>query len=101
MEFLLIAGIIILPVVMLWIVNIWGNFRSFFNVTAVLSAMIFGIISSISVHEVIVNQTVMMTTIHAIFLNPFFIISGSYLGLYLLYRLLIILFKEKEEPYNK
>jgi hypothetical protein len=101
MEFLLIAGIIILPVAMLWIVNIWRNFRSFFNVTAVLSAMIFGIISSISVHEVIVNQTVMMTTIHAIFLNPFFIISGSYLGLYLLYRLLIILFKEKEEPYNK
>ncbi len=38
-----------------------------------------------------------MTTIHGIFLNRFFLITGAYLGWYILYQLLLIIMKDRKE----
>ncbi|MFF7582125.1 hypothetical protein ACFY90_03955 [Lysinibacillus capsici] len=37
-----------------------------------------------------------MTTIHAVFLNPVFLITGAYLGLYLIYRFIMMTIHERD-----
>jgi len=87
MEVFLILGRIIAPALMIILQRKWFKFRSIFHVAAILSALIFGNIASISIHQIIENQTVFMTNIHALFLNPLFLLAGAYLGVYLLYTL--------------
>jgi len=36
------------------------------------------------IYKIIRDSTVFMTNIHAIFLNPFFLVTASYLGLYVI-----------------
>ncbi|USK59615.1 transposase [Peribacillus asahii] len=83
MEVFLILGRIIAPALMIILQRKWFKFRSIFHVAAILSALIFGNIASISIHQIIENQTVFMTNIHALFLNPLFLLAGAYLGVYL------------------
>ncbi|WP_238591036.1 hypothetical protein [Oceanobacillus picturae] len=40
------------------------------------------------------ENTVFMTTIHAILLNPLFLVAGGYIGIYTAYRLLLLTRKE-------
>ena len=83
MEVFLILGRIIAPALMIILQRKWFKFRSIFHVAAILSALIFGNIASISIHQIIENQTVFMTNIHALFLNPLFLLAWAYLGVYL------------------
>ncbi|MFJ7733658.1 transposase [Lysinibacillus sp. NPDC097231] len=71
------------------------KFRFFFNVAAVVATIIFGCIAATSIYQVIADDAVFMTTIHAIFLNPFFLITGAYLGVFLIYRLLLLAMHER------
>ncbi|MGG2065965.1 MULTISPECIES: hypothetical protein [unclassified Bacillus (in: firmicutes)] len=48
----------------------------------------FGIIVSLVVYDVLLQHTVFMTTIHRIFLNPLFLLTGAYIGIYVLYLIL-------------
>lgn len=66
------------------------KFRIIFNLGAVVSAIIFGDIASMSVYKIIKDNTVFMTNIHSIFLNPLFLSTGGYIGIYFIYRLIII-----------
>ena len=93
MKVLLVLGSIVAPIVMYALYK-KKVFRITFNILAILSALIFGNIASLSIHQIIVDDAVFMTTIHGIFLNPFFLISGAYLGVYLLYRLIVITLHE-------
>jgi len=94
MKVLLVLGSIVAPILMYAIYK-KKVFRITFNVLAIFSALIFGNIASLSIHQIIVDDAVFMTTIHGIFLNPLFLISGAYLGVYLLYRLIVITLNEK------
>lgn len=89
MKILLVLGSIVIPIVMFILRKKWGKLHLTFNLLAIISALIFGNIASISIYNILVDNTVFMTKIHAIFLNPFFLITGSYLGVYILYLLLI------------
>ncbi|WP_246147104.1 hypothetical protein [Bacillus massilioanorexius] len=62
---------------------------------AFLSIIIFGSITSVSVYQIIKDQTVFMTNIHAILLNPFFLLTGAYLGLYITYQLINLSLNER------
>ncbi|WP_332651688.1 transposase [Lysinibacillus sp. 54212] len=72
-----------------------NGFNITFNIAAVLSAIIFGSIASTSIYQIIVDNAVFMTTIHAIFLNPIFLVTGAYLGLYVIYRLMRLTYEER------
>jgi hypothetical protein len=72
----------------------WIRFRLIFNLGAIIATLLFGNIASLSIYQIIKDNTVLMTNIHAVFLNPYFLIAGSYLGVYILYRLLILTEKE-------
>ncbi|AHD04619.1 hypothetical protein ERIC2_c07780 [Paenibacillus larvae subsp. larvae DSM 25430] len=91
---LIILGSVIAPFLMILCQKIRFKFRLFFNVLAILSALVFGNISSISIYGIIKDQTVFMTNIHGIFLNPLFLLTGSYLGIYLIYRLALLALDE-------
>lgn len=95
LKWLLIVLSIIVPLVMLLLQNKSKIARTAFNVLAVLATIIFGGIASTSIYQIIVDDAVFMTTIHAIFLNPLFLVTGAYIGVYMLYRLLLRTWEEK------
>lgn len=66
-----------------------------FNILAVLFVIIFGSIASTSIYQIIIDDAVFMTKIHALFLNELFLISGGYIGLFVIYRLMTLTMMER------
>jgi hypothetical protein len=87
MKLLLISGSIAAPSLMILSRKIWPKLRIYYNVAAILSALVFGNISSLAIYGILKDKTVFMTNIHGIFLNPLFLLTGSYLGVYLIYKM--------------
>lgn len=94
MKLLLIFSSIVVPFLMILSQKIWIKLRLFFNVVAILSALVFGNISSLVIYGIIKDKTVFMTNIHGIFLNPLFLLTGSYLGVYFIYRMVLLTLDE-------
>ncbi|KGA96979.1 transposase [Alkalihalobacillus alcalophilus ATCC 27647 = CGMCC 1.3604] len=94
MKVLIVLSSLFLPLFMYFSQKWWMKLRLLFNLLAIVSALIFGNIASLSIHTILKDHTVFMTNIHSLFLNPFFLIFGGYLGVYILYRLLIITIEE-------
>lgn len=90
-----ILGSISLPLLMLYSQKISTKFNLVYNILAIIAILVFGNIASLSIYKVIKENSVFMTTIHAIFLNPFFLITGAYIGIYVLYRMLLLSMEEK------
>ncbi|WP_246596315.1 transposase [Bacillus alkalicola] len=63
----------------------WGRLCLIYHIIALLSILIFGNIAAIAIYSILRDNTVFMTNIHGIFLNPFFLISGVYIGIYIVY----------------
>lgn len=66
-----------------------------FNIFAVIATLAFGILVSTSIYQIIIDNAVFMTTIHRIFLNPYFLITGAYMGVFTIYRLIILTLDER------
>jgi uncharacterized membrane protein len=94
MKFLLMLGSIVGPILMILFQKIWCKLRLLYNVVAILSSIVFGNILSFAIYEVIKDKTVFMTNIHGILLNPLFLLTGSFLGVYFIYRLVLLTFDE-------
>jgi hypothetical protein len=92
---LLVVSSIIVPVVMLLLQKKSNIVRLSFNILAVLTMLLFGGIASTSIYQIIMDNAVFMTTIHAIFLNPLFLVSGAYIGVFIIYRLMLLTWHEK------
>ena len=89
MKFILIFGSILAPLLLVILQKVQPKLRLLCNIVAILSALVFGNISSIAIYEIIKDDTVFMTNIHGIFLNPLFLLTGAYLGIYFIYRIVI------------
>jgi|SRR5690625_4582616 len=96
-RIMLIVGSIVLPILMFYLQKHWVRLRGIYNLIAIIAVLAFGNIASLSIYKIIKDGTVFMTAIHGIFLNPFFLIAGSYIGLYVLYRLLLLCMGEQQE----
>lgn len=94
MKVMIIVGSIILPLVMIYIYNYWQKIYTFLNMLMVLSVILFGNIAALSIYQIIKNNEVFMTAIHAIFLNSIFLITGAYIGIYTIHRLMLLLIKD-------
>lgn len=86
---------IVFPILMLFLKNKSKILQMVFNAIAAISAVIFGDIAAIAIWQILIDDTVFMTKIHSVFLNPFFLITGAYLALFSIYRLLILTFDER------
>ena len=95
MKILLVIASISFPIIMFYLHNKNMKFQIIFNIIAVISAIIFGNIASTSIFQILIDNAVFMTAIHGIFLNPFFLITGAYLGVFIVYRLLILTMDER------
>ena len=95
MKILLVIASISIPIIMFYLQKKNMKFKITFNIIAVISAIIFGNIASTSIFQILIDNTVFMTAIHGIFLNPFFLITGAYLGVFIVYRLLILTMDER------
>ncbi|GIP39017.1 hypothetical protein J31TS4_22970 [Paenibacillus sp. J31TS4] len=54
-----------------------------------LAGWAFGSIAAFAVYDIRRDGTVFMTSVHAVFLNPVFLLAGAYLGVYGLYLLVV------------
>lgn len=88
-------GSIVLPIILLILKYKVNNAQFIMNAIAFISIVIFGSIASVSVYQIIIDNSVFMTAIHSVFLNPVFLITGAYLGLYIIYRILILTMQER------
>lgn len=86
-KFSLLLSSVAIPILMMTLHKKWPNVQYYFHLMAFLSALIFGNISAFAIYDIIKEETVFMTNIHAILLNPFFLLTGAYLGIYFLYTL--------------
>ncbi|MEI3605863.1 transposase [Pseudogracilibacillus sp. SE30717A] len=94
MKIILVILSILIPIIMIYLNTFNDKIKIVFNSIAIISALIFGNISAISIYQIIRDNTVFMTAIHAVFLNPFFLITGALLGVYILYRLILLTLDE-------
>ncbi|TSB47106.1 transposase [Alkalicoccobacillus porphyridii] len=69
----------------------WEVLSFIYDGLALASFLVFSSIAAASVFEIIVNHTVFMTNIHALFLNGVVLLSASYLILFIPYKLLLSL----------
>jgi len=99
LKILLIAGSIVLPLLMIYVQCHWRGMSTLLNILMILSTIIFGNIAALSIYQIIRDNTVFMTAIHGVFLNPLFLVTGIYIGLYTIYRLLLL--SKKEWDYKK
>ncbi|WP_010097395.1 hypothetical protein [Ornithinibacillus scapharcae] len=93
MSIILLLASIVIPIIMFVISKKRNKVKLFFDGVALVSAITFGNIAATSIYEILKDKTVFMTNIHGIFLNPLFLLTGSYLGLYLIYQLPHIIIK--------
>ena len=71
MKILLVIASISFPIIMFYLQNKNIKFRIIFNVTSIISAIIFGNIVSTSIFQILIDNAVFMTAIHGILLNLF------------------------------
>jgi len=95
LKIILVLSSLLVPFIMLLLQIKSKIVRLSFNMLAVITMILFGSIASTSIYQIIVDKIVFMTTIHAIFLNPLFLVSGAYLGVFIIYRLMLLTWDEK------
>ncbi|WP_163537558.1 transposase [Gracilibacillus sp. YIM 98692] len=94
MMLLIIMGSIFVLLFMFALKKKWPKSHLIYHGIALISALIFGNISALTIYRVIRDNAVFMTKVHGIFLNPFFLITGAYLGVYFLYLIASQIHKE-------
>lgn len=95
MKIFLVISSIVFPLIMVLLRKKISKSAVVFNILAVIFVIIFGSIASTSIYQIIIDDAVFMTKIHALFLNELFLISGAYIGVFTIYRLMILTMDEK------
>ncbi|EJQ09842.1 hypothetical protein CN941_03220 [Bacillus cereus] len=85
---LLIGSLPIALSITFYLLALHPKIRIVLHISAYLALYVLGTIISITIYDVLIQNLVFMTSIHGILLNPFFLISGAYIGIYTLYLLL-------------
>ncbi|MED4887136.1 transposase [Lysinibacillus fusiformis] len=98
MNVFIMVTIIVIPAVMVYLQQKSDKIRLVFNALGVVSAILFGYIAATSITQIILEDVVFMTTIHAVFLNPIFLLTGAYLGLFFIQYMIDITIRFRAKP---
>lgn len=90
MKFLFVAGTIVVPLIMYYLQQRQEKVKTLYHLIAFIALITFSNIIVIKVYEIITEGDVFTMEIHGLFLNPLFIISGAYLGIYVTFLLLLL-----------
>lgn len=95
MKALIVLLTIITPLLM-YVLKVRTKQSQFiFNSLAIIAIFTFSLITATFLYQILAEHALFTTKIHGIFLNPLFLISGSYLGVYIIYRLIILTINER------
>ncbi|WP_442603394.1 transposase [Paenibacillus sp. KN14-4R] len=89
-------GALIVPFIMQMTARRYRFCRQLYAWLGFLFLWLVSIIAANGVYEVVRDQTVFMTNIHGLFLNPWFLISSAYTGMYALYLCMDQLFENRK-----
>ena len=95
MKALLVISSIVVPLVMLYVAQKSTKVKIVFNGLALLATIVFGGIAATSIYQIIVDDAVFMTSIHALFLNEVFLAASAYVGVFVIYRLMLLTWEER------
>ncbi|MCR8852432.1 transposase [Lysinibacillus fusiformis] len=98
MNVFIMVTIIVIPALMVYLQQKNDKMRLVFNALGVVSAILFGYIAATSITQIILEDVVFMTTIHAVFLNPIFLLTGAYLGLFFIQYMIDITIRFRAKP---
>lgn len=76
------AALAVGAVIVAWSSRVNKIAKQVFDGIAVIALFVFFVIAATGVMETLVHDTVFMTEVHHVLLNPFFLASGAYLGPY-------------------
>ncbi|SFM02556.1 hypothetical protein SAMN03159341_11475 [Paenibacillus sp. 1_12] len=99
MAFLIGAAVIVIPIFMFSTVK-WNRGYGVglsFDMLAIVSGWVIGIMAAVNIYEINRDQEVMMTTIHKLFADERFLASGAYLGSYIMYRLIEVAWESYQD----
>ncbi|MDQ0206137.1 transposase [Alkalicoccobacillus murimartini] len=88
MFFVVFIITILLSTMMFVLQKKWTVLVSVFDIVALLCLLVFSSITATAIYEILADNTVFMTNIHALFLNGYFLVSGGYVILYSIYKLI-------------
>lgn len=89
MKILIVILSVFVPLIMYFLQRKYPHLQRIYHIMALIALLVFGNLAALQVYEVIIEDAVYSFQIHSIFLNPLFMISGAYLGVYVIYLLLI------------
>ncbi|HEU4964134.1 MAG TPA: hypothetical protein VFV52_09835 [Bacilli bacterium] len=87
MTILIVAGTILFPVLMFLLRE--RRFAPLFDALAALAVLLANVAAALGVWEIKSTHTELTLHIHEIFLDPLFLGTTGYIGLYSVYRLLV------------
>ncbi|WP_424768056.1 hypothetical protein [Paenibacillus sp. sgz302251] len=82
MIMLIGSGLAVFSVIIGWSSRVSAMAGRIFDSLAAAALFVGFIIAAAAVAESVIHDTVFMTEVHRVLLNPFFLISGAYLGPY-------------------
>lgn len=94
MKVLLAAGALLVPVVLLLLRWMFGRMGTLLDLLAIACGYYAGIVIAIVVYDSIAHGMVLSTEVHKVLNMPLFLLAGSYLGNYGMYRLLLTAWRE-------
>lgn len=86
-QLLLIVGAILVPILMFMVRH--RPVAAVFDLLAALSVLLANIAAGLAVLEIKQENTEFTTHVHEIFMDPLFLVTTGYVGLYSVYRLLV------------
>lgn len=92
LKIFILFSIIVVPILMFFFQTRWNLLHKLFCLLSIIATMIFGYITALTIYNIIIDQTVFMTNVHAVFLNPIFLLAGAYIGLFITYHFIYLLF---------
>ncbi|MGE6228010.1 hypothetical protein [Paenibacillus chitinolyticus] len=90
MSGLVWGTVVVVPWLLVWLQNKVAGAKFVIDIASYAALVLFSGIAGVTVGEILVNNTVFMTSVHKVFLNPVFLVSGGWLGLYALQRLIVV-----------
>ncbi|GAB6991484.1 transposase [Paenibacillus pini] len=97
MLFWIIASFIVIPFVMAFVSALSIIFRTIIHALALLSIYVSGSIVAAAIYRTRSHDTELTTDVHHVLLNPWFLFTGAYLGLYVPYLIMTRLWKEQNQ----
>ncbi|ARU61589.1 hypothetical protein CBW65_11640 [Tumebacillus avium] len=99
MNFMLIAGTIVIPLVLFFLRA--RSFAWIFDLLGAVALLLFLLTSGLSILEIKQMKTEFTTHIHEIFNSLLFLASSGYLGVYALYRLLLTTAQTRKNGHSR